>query len=97
MQRRRWGLDADDHRDEWESGAYDECGAGGSAVPPPPDYTDGNAEAQTVDAGNADDVYDDDRGLNGFSGVVTLGASGLPAGATASFSPATVTGRGVRR
>jgi hypothetical protein len=32
--------------------------------------------------------------LNGFGGVVTLSASGLPAGATASFSPATVTGTG---
>ena len=32
--------------------------------------------------------------LNGFGGVVTLSATGLPTGATPSFSPATVTGAG---
>ncbi len=32
--------------------------------------------------------------LNGFNGTVTLAESGLPAGATAQFSPATVTGAG---
>jgi hypothetical protein len=32
--------------------------------------------------------------LNGFSGVVSFGASGLPSGATASFNPTTVTGTG---
>jgi hypothetical protein len=32
--------------------------------------------------------------LNGFNGVVSFGASGLPAGATASFNPTTVTGSG---
>jgi hypothetical protein len=31
---------------------------------------------------------------NGFTGTVSLGLTGLPAGATASFSPATVTGSG---
>ncbi len=32
--------------------------------------------------------------LNGFGGTVTLSASGLPAGATASFNPTSVTGSG---
>jgi len=33
-------------------------------------------------------------GSNGFSGIVTLGVTGLPAGVTASYAPTTVTGSG---
>jgi hypothetical protein len=34
-------------------------------------------------------------GVNGFNGTVSLSASGLPAGATASFSPVSITAAGV--
>jgi len=44
----------------------------------------GNATTYTASVG----------ALNGFGGTVTLSASGLPTGATASFQPATVTGAG---
>ena len=66
-----------------------------SAVPPPPDYTvTVTPGTQTVIVGNQTTYTTTIGGLNGFGGLVTLGASGLPAGATGSFSPATVTGSG---
>src|SRR4030095_5743735 len=66
-----------------------------SAQPPPPDFTiSGSPTTQTVIAGNATTYTASVGALNGFGGVVTLSASGLPAGATAGFSPATVTGTG---
>jgi hypothetical protein len=50
--------------------------------------------SQTVTAG-ASAIYTNTVGaLNGFNGNVALSISGLPAGATASFSPASVTGSG---
>src|SRR5208337_3203190 len=49
---------------------------------------------QTVVEGSATSYTVNIGALNGFSGVVTLSASGLPAGATANFVPATVTGSG---
>jgi hypothetical protein len=63
--------------------------------PPPPDFTiAGTPSTQTVVAGSATTYTANIGALNGFAGVVTLSASGLPSGATASFSPATVTGAG---
>ena len=50
--------------------------------------------SQTVVVGNATTFTTSIGAVDGFSGAVTLSASGLPAGATASFSPATVTGSG---
>src|SRR5208282_3525583 len=49
---------------------------------------------QTVVEGSATSYTVNIGALNGFSGVVTLSASGFPAGATANFVPATVTGSG---
>ena len=66
-----------------------------SAVPPPPNFTlTVTPSTQTVVVGNETTYTTTIGALNGFGGVVTLSASGLPAGATSSFSPATVTGRG---
>jgi len=66
-----------------------------NAAPPPPDFTiAGSPSTQTVVAGNTTTYTATIGSLNGFAGVVTLSASGLPSGATASFSPATVTGSG---
>jgi hypothetical protein len=63
--------------------------------PPPPDFTiSASPSTQTVIVGNATTYTASIGALNGFGGVVTLSASGLPTGATASFSPATVTGTG---
>src|SRR5262249_24742371 len=50
--------------------------------------------SQSVVVGNATTYTTTIGALNGFSGTVTLSASGLPSGASASFSPATVTGSG---
>ena len=66
-----------------------------NAVPPAPDFTiTASPSTQTVVIGNATTYTATIGALNGFGGVVTLSATGLPTGATASFSPATVTGSG---
>jgi hypothetical protein len=66
-----------------------------NAQPPPADFTiSGSPGTQTVIQGSATTYTASIGALNGFGGVVTLSASGLPTGATASFSPATVTGAG---
>jgi len=63
--------------------------------PPPPDFTiTASPSTQTVTVGNSTTYTATIGSLNGFAGLVTLSASGLPTGATASFSPATVTGAG---
>jgi uncharacterized membrane protein len=46
---------------------------------------------QTVPAGASASYGITIQALNGFTGTVTLSASGLPAGATASFNPPTIT------
>lgn len=61
----------------------------------PPDFGIGISPAsRTVTAGNPASYTVTTTAQNGFSGTVTLSASGLPSGATASFSPATITGGG---
>jgi hypothetical protein len=66
-----------------------------AAVPPPPNFSlTVTPSTQTVAAGSATTSTASIVALNGFGGVVTLSASGLPAGATPSFVPATVTGAG---
>jgi hypothetical protein len=50
--------------------------------------------SQSVTAGNRAAFTATVNALNGFTGTVTLTAAGLPAGATASFSPATITSAG---
>ena len=50
--------------------------------------------SQTVVQGNSTSYTVSATALNGFTGTVTFNASGLPAGANASFSPASVAGSG---
>jgi serine protease len=66
-----------------------------SGSAPSPDFTVSAAPAtQTVTAGGNASYTVTIGSLNSFSGGVTLSASGLPAGATPSFNPPTVTGSG---
>jgi hypothetical protein len=62
-------------------------------VPAPPDFGGGftTAISQTVTPGSTASYGGSITSLNGFTGNVTLSASGLPSGVTASFNPATVT------
>lgn len=50
--------------------------------------------SQTVTAGNSTNYTATVGSVNGFSGTVTLSASGLPTGASANFNPASVNGAG---
>ncbi|MGC2696060.1 MAG: protease pro-enzyme activation domain-containing protein [Candidatus Angelobacter sp.] len=50
--------------------------------------------SQTVNQGNSVSYTVTQTALNGYAGVVTLSATGLPTGATATFTPATITGSG---
>jgi len=50
--------------------------------------------SQTVTPGNSTTYTVTIGALNGFTGTVTLSASGLPTGASASFAPATITASG---
>src|SRR5262249_27071334 len=60
-----------------------------------PDFSiSASPSSQLVFVGNSTTYTTNIGALNGFAGVVTLSASGLPTGATASFSPPTVTGTG---
>ena len=52
-----------------------------SATPSSQTTTSGNFTSYTVNSGN----------INGFSGNISLSASGLPSGASASFNPASIT------
>ena len=62
---------------------------------PPPDYTISDTpSSQTVTAGNSATYTTSITALNSFTGTTTLSVSGLPAGATASFNPASITGSG---
>ena len=63
--------------------------------PPPPDFTIAAAPAsRTVTQGTGTSYTVTIGAVNGFAGVVNLTAGGLPADATASFTPASVTGGG---
>lgn len=60
-----------------------------------PDFTiSATPASQTVVVGNSTTYTATITAVNGFGGTVTFSASGLPSGATATFSPATVTGSG---
>ena len=60
-----------------------------------PDFSiSASPSSQTVTPGNSTTYTVTVGALNGFTGTVTLSASGLPTGATASFSPATLSGSG---
>jgi hypothetical protein len=60
-----------------------------------PDFSISAAPAsQTVTAGNGTSYNVTITAINGFTGMVTFAAGGLPAGASASFNPTTITGSG---
>jgi hypothetical protein len=78
-------------------------GAGANAVvsglffdpPSPPDFSiSASPSSQTVAQGHSVPYTATAAALLGFNGSVTFNATGLPAGATASFNPASVTGGG---
>jgi hypothetical protein len=50
--------------------------------------------SQTISAGGHTTYTVSTKALNGFTGVISLEASGLPAGASADFSPTSITGAG---
>lgn len=63
----------------------------GTAVPPPPDFTGTvTPNTQSVSPGLSTSYLITVIPLFGLTGDVTLGIAGLPAGATASFNPKTV-------
>ena len=67
----------------------------GPPPPPTPDFTVAATPAsRTVTQGTATSYTVSIGALNGFTGTVALSASGLPANATASFTPASVAGSG---
>src|SRR5215471_7145733 len=60
-----------------------------------PDFTiSATPASQTLTAGNSTSYTVTTAAQNGFTGTVTLSASGLPSGASASFSPASISGAG---
>ncbi len=60
-----------------------------------PDFTiDASPASRTVTAGASTSYSATIGGLNGFNGTVALAVSGVPAGATATFTPASVSGSG---
>jgi hypothetical protein len=62
---------------------------------PAPDFTLGvSPSSQTVQAGNSTSYKVTTTAKNAFNGTVTLNASDLPSGATATFNPTSVTGSG---
>ena len=64
-------------------------------VNPPPDFTLSATPASgTVIPGGSTAYTATVTALNGFNSAVTFSASGLPAGASAGFNPASVTGSG---
>ncbi|WP_200821547.1 hypothetical protein [Bryocella elongata] len=62
---------------------------------PTPDFSvSATPNSQTVAQGSSATYTTTVSALNGFTGTVNLSVSGLPAGATASFNPASVTASG---
>ncbi|MET0649668.1 MAG: PQQ-dependent sugar dehydrogenase [Pyrinomonadaceae bacterium] len=65
--------------------------AASTFTPPTPDFSISVSPASRTVVRGSDATYDVTvTPLNGFTGTVTLSASGLPAGATANFQPASV-------
>lgn len=61
----------------------------------PPDFsTSASPSSQTVTQGNSTSYTASISPLSGFTGTVNLSMSGLPAGATASLNPSSVSGSG---
>jgi subtilisin family serine protease len=65
------------------------------SAPPTPDFSlSASPASQTVAPGASTSYTVTVTSTGGFTGTVTLSASGLPAGASASFNPPSVTGSG---
>lgn len=63
--------------------------------PPAPDFTISTTpSSQTMTAGNSTSYTATISPVNGFNSSVSLSVSGLPSGATGSFTPGSVTGSG---
>ena len=64
-------------------------------APPSPDFTiSSSPSSQTINSGAATSYSVSISSLNSFTGIVSFAVSGLPAGATPTFTPSTVTGSG---
>src|SRR5579884_3500256 len=67
----------------------------GSGITPNPDFgLTTSPSSQSVQIGGSANYTLTITGANGYSGAATLAASGLPNGATASFSPSSINGSG---
>jgi hypothetical protein len=76
-------------------GSWVQMGAWTAATAPSPDYGMSMAPGTQTVAGGSNTTYTVTvTPSNGFSGVVSLGVSGLPTGVTGAFNPTTVTGSG---
>src|SRR6185503_16115952 len=65
-----------------------------NATPVPDFAVSATPAGRTVTRGNGTSYSVTVSALNGFAGPVTLSAAGLPANATATFTPQSVTGAG---
>ncbi|MDE3100445.1 MAG: RICIN domain-containing protein, partial [Verrucomicrobiota bacterium] len=66
-----------------------------SIAGPAPDFSiTASPPSQTITAGNGASYTTTIGSINGYNGTVSLSVSGLPANASASFNPASVTGSG---
>lgn len=75
----------------YESGMSDSAVAGATYTISAPDFTvSATPASQTVSPGSNTTYTVNIGNVNAFNGTVALGVSGLPAGATANFNPATV-------
>ena len=75
--------------------SYDNAVVVYGLLPTTPDFTISATPAtQTVSTGQPANYTVTVGAVNGFVGVVAFGVSGLPTGATATFSPSSVTGSG---
>lgn len=75
-------------------GGFDRWGTWWGRIVPPNFSINATPPSQTVRPGESTTYTVTVTGTTGFSGTVTLTASGLPAGAGASFDPPSVTGSG---
>jgi poly(beta-D-mannuronate) lyase len=75
----------------FKTGMIDSTVTSGNYIISQPDFTiSATPSSQTVQPGAGTSYTVNIGNVNGFSGTVTLSISGLPAGATASFNPASV-------
>ena len=76
-------------------GPFNWAGFVASQGTPTPDFSMSTTpSSQTVTSGNGTSYTTSTAGINGFTGSISLGVSGVPAGASASFSPTSVTAGG---